>query len=147
MPVTFQLAVDCADPAVLTRFWSAALGYQLEDPPDGYDSWSDFWRAIGLPEGEVDDVPDSIVDPSGAGPRIWFQRVPEPKSGKNRLHLDLTVSGGRSIPITERRTRVENEARRLVDLGASRVNTLGEPGLDHYAVAMRDPEGNEFDLN
>jgi len=90
---------------------------------------------------------DSIVDPVGAGPRIWFQRVPEGKTIKNRLHLDIHAGGGRSVPIETRRERVDAEARRLVGLGATLVRELSEEGLDHYAVAMKDPEGNEFDVN
>jgi Glyoxalase-like domain len=73
--------------------------------------------------------------------------VPEPKTVKNRLHLDVRVSGGRAVPIETRRQRVDAEARRLADLGATMVGVLSEEGIDHYAVAMKDPEGNEFDIN
>lgn len=90
---------------------------------------------------------DSIVDPNGEGPRIWFQVVPEEKSIKNRLHIDVNASGGRGSSLDVRRERVEAEAERLVALGATRVRTNSEEGLDHYAVAMLDPEGNEFDIN
>ncbi len=72
---------------------------------------------------------------------------PEGKTIKNRIHLDIHASGGRSVPIEMRRQRVDAEASRLADLGATRVRALQEEGLDHYAVAMRDPEGNEFDIN
>ncbi|MGC2374616.1 MAG: VOC family protein, partial [Solirubrobacteraceae bacterium] len=72
---------------------------------------------------------------------------PDAKTVKNRLHLDVHVSGGRAIPIATRRQRVDAEARRLSDLGATMTAVLGEEGLDHYAVAMKDPEGNEFDIN
>ena len=90
---------------------------------------------------------DCIIDPDGGGPRIWFQVVPESKTVKNRLHLDVHVSGGRAIPIATRRQRVDAEARRLSDLGATMIGDLSEEGIDHYAVAMKDPEGNEFDIN
>lgn len=73
--------------------------------------------------------------------------VPEPKTVKNRLHLDIFASGGRTAPITIRKQRVDAEARRLADLGATVVRVSEEEGLDHYAVAMNDPEGNEFDIN
>jgi Glyoxalase-like domain len=63
------------------------------------------------------------------------------------LHLDISVSGGRAFPPETRRQRVDAEAERLAGLGASRVRVLSEEGLDHYGVAMRDPEGNEFDIN
>ena len=73
--------------------------------------------------------------------------VPEPKTVKNRLHLDICASGGRAVPIATRKQRVDAEARRLTSLGATVVKVLEEEGLDHYAVAMNDPEGNEFDIN
>lgn len=73
--------------------------------------------------------------------------MPERKTLKNRLHLDITVSGGRSAPIEVRRQRVDAEASRRAGLGAALVRVLYEEGLDHYAVAMTDPEGNEFDIN
>ena len=73
--------------------------------------------------------------------------VPERKTVKNRLHLDVHAGGGREIPLEVRRQRVDAEARRLVALGATMITVLRQDGLDHYAVAMRDPEGNEFDIN
>ena len=68
-------------------------------------------------------------------------------TGKNRLHLDITVSDGRANPIETRRRLVDAETRRLEALGATLVRALFEDGLDHYGIAMRDPEGNEFDIN
>jgi hypothetical protein len=88
-----------------------------------------------------------IIDPAGGGPRIWFQVVPEPKTAKNRLHLDVHVSGGRAVPLATRRQRVDAEARRLAGLGATVTGSLTEEGFEHYGVAMKDPEGNEFDIN
>jgi hypothetical protein len=145
--VVLQIAVDCADPARLVTFWAAALGYVVEPPPDGFGSWNDYWRHIGVPDSELPtdaDAADSIVDPSGVGPRFFFHPVPEPKTVKNRLHLDLKISGGRSVPMAERRARIEAEAARLEALGASRLRVLSTEGLDHYGVVMADPEGNEF---
>jgi len=89
----------------------------------------------------------SIVDPDWSGPRIWFQVVPELKVVKNRLHLDISVSGGRALPLETRRQRVDAEAERLAGLGASYVRVLSEEGLDHYAIAMQDAQGNDFDIN
>jgi hypothetical protein len=143
----FQLVIDCADPEPLARFWAAALGYVLQPPPDGFDSWDAYYRDLGLPEEELGAGTDGIVDPDGRGPRIWFQVVPERKTIKNRLHIDIGVGGGREVPIETRRQRVDAEAARLVGLGAVLLRPLDEEGLDHYAVAMRDPEGNEFDVN
>jgi len=95
---TIQVTIDCADPGRLARFWADALGYGLEEPPDGFASWQEYWVSRGLPPEEVEDGYDSIVDPDGVRPRIWFQPVPEPKVVKNRVHLDLGVSGGRRDP-------------------------------------------------
>ena len=143
----FQLVIDCRDPEPLARFWAAALGYEFEPPPDGFPTWDDYWRDVGVPEEELGLGEDSIIDPTGKGPRIWFQVVPELKAVKNRLHLDIHVGGSRAVPIETRRRRVDAEAERLVGLGASFVRALSEEGLDHYGVAMQDPEGNEFDIN
>jgi hypothetical protein len=147
MPVSYQLVIDCASPDALARFWAEALHYVIEPPPAGFGSWDDFYRAIGVPEEELGIGADSIADPDGGGPRIWFQVVPDRKTVKNRLHIDVHASGGREQPLDVRRERVEAEAARLVALGAIRLRALDEEGLDHYAVAMLDPEGNEFDIN
>jgi hypothetical protein len=143
----FQLVIECTDPDRLANFWAAALGYVLEPPPAGFETWNDYWRNVGVPEEELFDGDDCIVDPDGAGPRIWFQVVPEIKGLKNRLHLDIHASGGRAVPMPTRIQRVDAEAARLVTLGATLVRSLSQDGLDHYAVAMQDPEGNEFDIN
>lgn len=143
----FQLVIDCADPDRLARFWAEALGYGLTPPPDGFASWNDFYRSLGVPEDELGMGVDRISDPDGHGPDVWFQVVPETKSIKNRLHLDVRASGGRANPLDVRRERVDAEAQRLVGLGATFVRVLYEEGFDHYAIAMLDPEGNEFDLN
>jgi hypothetical protein len=147
MTVRYQLVVDCADPELLARFWAAALGYELEPPPAGFATWDDWRRDIGLPEEELGLGADSIIDPDGGGPRIWFHAVPDGKTVKNRLHLDIHASGGRALPIETRKQRVDAEARRLADLGATVTGALSDEGLDHYAVGMKDPEGNEFDIN
>ena len=81
------------------------------------------------------------------GPRIWFHVMPDAKVVKNRLHLDIHVSGSRSDPLATRIQRVDAEARRLTDLGATLTVVMSAEGLDHYAVGMKDPEGNEFDIN
>jgi Glyoxalase-like domain len=142
----FQLVIDCADPDKLARFWVEALGYIFEPPPDGFASWDDYWRDVGVPDAELGVGEDSIVHPAGAGPRIWFQQVPERKSIKNRLHIDVMVGGDRSVPIEERKRRVDAEVQRLAGLGATLIAEVDTEGLDHYGVAMADPEGNEFDI-
>src|SRR5579863_5416205 len=153
MSAPFQLVIDCKDPELMARFWAAALGYVLEPPPEGFATWDDFRRAIGFPEDELGMGADSIIDPSGESPRIWFRADEAAKVVKNRLHIDIHASGGRtviegrSVPIATRRERVDAEARRLADLGATITGPLGDGSLDHYAVGMKDPEGNEFDIN
>ena len=145
MPVPYQLVINCADPDLLARFWAAALGYELEAPPAGFATWDDWRRDMGLLE-TVGVGADSIVDPDGRGPRIWFQVVPDGKTVPNRLHLDINASGGGTLPIETRRERVDAKARQLADLGATLVDAY-DGSLDFYAVAMKDPEGNEFDIN
>jgi len=147
MRTKFQITFDCANPDRLAHFWAGALGYKIEDPPAGFDSWIAYWRTVGVPEAELEEGSDSVVDPDGVGPRIRFQKVPEGKVVKNRLHLDLSVSGGRQQAIAIRKERVNAEADRLVLIGATKLRVLEQEGLDHYAIAMKDPEGNEFDLN
>lgn len=145
----FQLVMNAADPDRLAHFWAAALHYQLEPVPTGFDTWDDYYRDLGLPDEFLGRGEDSIVDPAGEGPRIWFQQTDAAKTGPNRLHLDIAAGRDRSLPIETRVGLVEAEVERLVSLGASRVGAREplEPGLDHYAVGMLDPEGNEFDVN
>jgi hypothetical protein len=147
MPVSYQLVIDCHDPRLLSHFWAAALGYVIAPPPDGFGTWDDYWRDLGVPESDLGIGDDRIVDPQGEGPAIWFQIVPDTKSVKNRLHVDVRASGARTVPLAERRAHVEAMVERLTGLGASRLRSLFEEGFDHYAVAMTDPEGNEFDVN
>ncbi|MFF7453388.1 VOC family protein [Kitasatospora sp. NPDC008115] len=96
-----------------------------------------------LPEG-AGETPESIVDPAGRGPRVWFQRVPEPKSAKNRVHLDLKVGGGREVPLAVRTRRVTGTVERLTGAGATVLRVMDEPDMEYYAVVLQDPEGNEF---
>jgi hypothetical protein len=130
----------------MARFWASALGFELQLPPEGFATWREYWLKIGLPEDELEDGYDSIVDPAQSGLRIWFQRVPEKKSVKNRMHFDVKVGGGRSVPISERIRGVDNEVERLLVVGASLIAKKHSPEVDHYMAAMRDPEGNEFDV-
>jgi Glyoxalase-like domain len=153
MSTPFQIVIDCKDPELLARFWAAALGYVLEPPPEGFATWDDWRRDTGLPDSYLGMSADSIIDPSGDGPRIWFRADEAAKVVKNRLHIDIHVSGGRTVvegrsfPLTTRTQRVDAEARRLAGLGATITGPLGDGSLDHYAVGMKDPEGNEFDIN
>lgn len=147
MPVRFQLVIDCVDPDQLARFWAAALNYELAPPPAGFSTWDDYYRDLGVPEEQLGVGEDRIRDPHGHGPDIWFQVVSESKGVKNRMHLDIRASGPRSDPLESRRQQVDAEAQRLAGLGATITCVLSQEGLDHYAVGMKDPEGNEFDIN
>ena len=144
MAVRLQVVFDAADPPKLAAFWGEAIGYVEEDPPDGFDSWEAWAVANDLPREDWDRYA-SRVDPDGAGPRLFFQRVPEPKTAKNRVHLDLAVSGGRETPIEDRRRRVADAVERAVAAGATRIKAYDEAG-QHWVV-LQDPEGNEFCLH
>jgi len=147
MTTRFQITIDCAAPTELAAFWATALHYELAPPPEGFTSWHAWYRSVGVPDEELagePDAPDRLVDPTGVGPKFWFQKVPEPKTVKNRLHLDLDVTGGRSGPLAERRATVEAEVARLCDAGAKVFRVHDDPANNYFAVVMQDPEGNEF---
>jgi hypothetical protein len=143
MTVQFQVVFDCAGPDALARFWAEVLGYKLQDPPPGFATWEEWATANEIPEDRWDAM-SAIVDPEGAGARIFFQRVPEPKVVKNRVHLDVNVGGGLQVPLDDRRKRIDQEAARLIGLGATLLRAVEEEG--EYFVNMLDPERNEFDL-
>lgn len=143
MATGIQVVLDCADPERMATFWKEALHYIEQSPPEGFDSWHHWLRDAGIPADRWNDA-NAVIDPDGVGPRLFFQRVPEHKTVKNRLHLDLNVGGDRRAPLEERKVRVDTEVQRLVTLGAARVRAFDERG-QHW-VAMRDPEGNEFDV-
>jgi hypothetical protein len=144
----WQLTIDCADPALLVRFWAPLLNYAVQPAPDGFNTWNEWYLSVGVPADELDldgDGADRIFDPTGRGPKIWFQVVPEQKVGKNRLHLDVTVGGGRSVPLATRRERVDAKVAELIGLGATVQRVADHEGdNDHYYAVMHDPEGNEF---
>lgn len=137
-----QVVFDCADPARVGAFWIEALGYVEEPPPPGFSSWPEALDAWDVPEDERDSK-YAVVDPDGVGPRLFFQRVPESKTVKNRVHLDVRL-GDRSTPAEVRRERVLAEATRLEGLGATRVAERTEQGFTF--VVMQDVEGNELCL-
>ena len=136
-----QVAIDCADPAKLSEFWAFALGYRVPDPPGDFATWPDFLRSMGVPESEFNSA-SAIEDPDGVGPRIYFQRVPEAKAGKNRLHLDVNAGGGRATPEAERAKLVDEAVAELIGHGATLVEERARMG--ERWVVMQDPEGNEF---
>jgi hypothetical protein len=141
MAIPVQVTIDCADPATLAQFWAAALEYEVQPPPEGFESWPAALTAWGVPESKWNSA-SAVVDPAGVGPRVFLQRVPEPKSVKNRVHLDLRASDGLGIPVEQRRVQVAATVARLVGLGAREVGQVEEMGS--FWTVMQDPEGNEF---
>jgi Glyoxalase-like domain len=125
-----QVTIDSANPAALATFWAAVLGYA---PPD-IDGIHAALRALGHREEDLGDW-YRIEDPAGNGPRLAFQRVPEAKTVKNRLHLDVTAlgdgPGARAV-----------EVARLVALGATQVSVVTDEAGTF--VILQDPDGNEF---
>jgi predicted enzyme related to lactoylglutathione lyase len=109
----FGAAFDARDAATIARFWADALGRQVADGAS--------------PDHAVVETGDS----ASSGPRLAFHRVPEPKTVKNRFHLDLIT------------TDYEAETARLVALGATILNTIDNGSR---WTTLADPEGNEFDL-
>ena len=141
MGTPIQVVIDCADPARLAAFWADALHYEVQPPPEGFDSWDAALDAWGIPE-EGRNAFNAVVDPEGAGPRIFFQQVPEPKVVKNRVHVDVNAGGPQGTPDEQRRELVTAEVARLEGAGASVFREVEERG-EHWVV-MQDPEGNEF---
>lgn len=137
MSTRVQVVFDAADPHALARFWAKALRYQQEDHSGVVDQLLQGGRLREDDDVEVEgrrafrDVA-ACTDPDGSGPRLLLQRVPEPKTAKNRVHLDLQV-GAQAAPA---------EVERLVALGASVVWTTSDRGP--ITTTLRDPEGNEL---
>src|SRR5579863_4567547 len=116
-----ELAIDCADPGGLARFWCSVLGYEVQDEDDGV-------IAIGSPM-----VPEGKDRPGPVPPTLTFAHVPEGKTVKNRLHLDVNP--------TDRSQ--DEEMARLIALGAT---LLSDNRPEFGWVTLADPEGNEFDV-
>ncbi len=139
------MTFDCADPGALSRFWCEVLGYRFDAPPPGFATWDEALDAFGVPEERRNDA-SAAVDPTGTGPRLWFQKVPEGKSAKNRLHLDVRAAPGLEGDV--RMAALEAECTRLVALGATRLRRHEpDPPLSHGFIVVQDPEGNEFCLD
>ena len=119
--VRFQVTFDCAEPAVLAAFWAEVFSY----PPPLV----------------LDDDHAIIGDPNGVQAPLFFQRVPESKIVKNRVHLDVHNGDGPG-----REPQIDAEAKRLVGLGARRMHSVDDNAAGYFVV-MQDPEGNEFCLD
>jgi hypothetical protein len=127
----FQITVDAAHPRSLGAFWCEVLGYVEQPPPPGFDNWDDALDQMGIDRSDPDRA-FAIVPPDMDGPRIFFLKVPEPKTVKNRWHLDVGVGPG----------VMHQRAGELVELGATIVAEFDEP--EGHWITMLDPEGNEF---
>lgn len=142
MDRTVTVTFDAADPKALGTFWAAALGYVEEPPPAPHATWPDTFVAWGLPEDRWNDA-YAIRDPDGIGPRVFLQKVPEGKTAKNRVHLDVGVPGGAGRDPRPGPAEVRANAERLVALGATVVREYDEAPMGFWLV-LTDPEGNEF---
>src|SRR4051812_48484106 len=131
-----QVAIDCEDPDHLAAFWARVLGYELAPPPTGYSSWAEHNRAQAEERGEGW---IKIVDPTGSGPTLLFHRVPERKTVKNRVHLDVraAVDGTGS-----RQQQVADFVASVIAWGGSKLRDVTDDA--GYFAVMQDPEGNEF---
>ena len=116
-----QVTFDCAEPERVARFWCEVLGYEL--------------HSSGV----------ACSDPTGVGPRLYFQRVPEGKVVKNRVHLDVRVGTG--LVGEERLAALEAECARLEALGAKRLWLQEADEYNESCLTMQDVEGNEFCLD
>ncbi len=137
-----QVTFDCAEPERVGRFWCEVLGYVVPPPPEGFATWEDFDRALPA---EHQGSAFACEDPTGVGPRLFFQRVPEGKVVKNRVHLDVRVGTG--LVGAERLAALEAECARLLAVGATRVRLLTADEVNESCLVMQDVEGNEFCLD
>ncbi|WP_328444177.1 VOC family protein [Streptomyces sp. NBC_00386] len=138
----FQVTFDCERPERVARFWCEVLGYVVPPPPAGFATWDDYGRS--RPPEEQDSW-FACADPTGVGPRLYFQRVPEGRVVKNRVHLDVRVGTG--LVGDERLAVLEAECARLIALGAVHVRTLVADDENESCIGMQDIEGNEFCLD
>jgi predicted enzyme related to lactoylglutathione lyase len=112
-----ELTLDVNDPAPMIAFWSAVLGYDVEDDGRFDEPDRTYW---------------SLIDPSGRGPRLVIQRVPEPVTAKARVHIDVHEPD------------IEAAAARAVSLGATRIDTRPVVEVGTSWIRLTDPEGNIF---
>lgn len=143
MAHSVQIVVACEDPNRLAEFWAEALGYIVQPPPPGFETWEQFADSLGIPEENRNDV-SAVVDPQGSGPRVLFERYfgGEPNQ---RVHIDVNAVGGGAVELTdeERRARLSEERARLERLGATyKREASGVAG--EIWIEMYDPEGNWF---
>jgi glyoxalase superfamily protein len=128
-----QVTFDCSNPEALATFWAAVLGY----PPPDLEAFHARLRSLGIRDEDLSNC-CRIEDPDGERPRLFFQRVPEPKVSKNRVHLDVGASPRGSAE----RDEIDAEVARIVELGGRVLRSVADE--TGYFTVMQDPEGNEF---
>jgi hypothetical protein len=136
--VRIDLTLDAVSPTTLAEFWKSALGYEDEPPPPPFATREEWLVQFGDDDDDDDDGA-WLHDPAGVGPRLCILQVPEPKTVKNRLHIDIRVSSG--VGADERWATITAAVARLTSVGGS---VLAE--YEGHHVTMADPEGNEFDV-
>jgi hypothetical protein len=137
-----QVTFDCKEPERVARFWCEVLGYVAPSPPEGFASWDEYNSSLPA---EQRGLWFACSDPTGVGPRLFFQRVPEGKVVKNRVHLDVRVGTG--LVGDERLATLQAESERLVALGAVQEQILYADEENESCIVMRDVEDNEFCLD
>jgi hypothetical protein len=137
MAAGIDLTLDGTDAQLLAEFWKLALGYIDEPPPPPFATREEWLAQFDLDDDEDEDDGAWLCDPDGVGPRLCILKVPEPKTAKNRLHMDIRVPGHGSPE--ERWARMRAESERLVRAGGSVLEEF-----DGHHIVMADPEGNEF---
>jgi hypothetical protein len=140
MAHSVQITFACEDPSTMAEFWAAALGYIVQPPPPGFETWDDFADEMGIPEGKRNDI-SAVVDPDDVGPRLLFERWDGGEPNK-RVHVDVNVVDEELTP-EQREQRLAEERERLEALGATfHRNASGIAG--ETWIEMFDPEGNWF---
>lgn len=143
MAHSIQIVIACDDPDRLAHFWADTLGYVIQPPPQGFESWDEFADAVGIPEERRKDI-SAVVDLDGNGPRVLFERY-DGGAPNQRVHIDVNAVGGLGVELSddERRARLTAERARLEGLGATfKREATGMAG--EIWIEMFDPEGNWF---
>ena len=144
-----QVTFDAHDPRALSAFWREVLDYIHPAPPgvelpegaDPFAAWDEFLERAGVPQDQRHSS-SAVEDPDGQGPRLFFQQVPEDKTAKNRVHLDVRAAP--DLQGAERMAALEAECQRLIALGATRFCCfLFEPPLSAELIMMTEKESND----